>query len=88
MSGFDVRDAARAMRRDSWVRPHLRTHWKMLAAAVLLSSLAFVFASALMFTSGYMIEPGGDHTVHRARVAPAFHLRSHIRRGEAGAAIP
>lgn len=55
MSGFDVRDAARAMRRDSWVRPHLRTHWKMLAAAVLLSSLAFVFASALMFTSGYMI---------------------------------
>lgn len=55
MSGFDVRDAARAMRHDSWVRPHLRTHWKMLAAAVLLSSLAFVFASALMFTSGYMI---------------------------------
>ena len=55
MGGFDVRDAARAMRRDSWVRPHLRTHWKMLAAAVLLSSLAFVFASALMFTSGYMI---------------------------------
>ena len=55
MSGFDVRDAARAMRQDSWVRPHLRTHWKMLAAAVVLSSLAFVFASALMFTSGYMI---------------------------------
>lgn len=55
MGGFDVRDAARTMRRDSWVGPHLRTHWKMLAAAVLLSSLAFVFASALMFTSGYMI---------------------------------
>lgn len=55
MSGFDARGAVHAMRHDSWVRPFLRDHWKMLALAVLLSVSAFVFASALMFVSGYMI---------------------------------
>ena len=41
--------------RDGWVRPFLREHRLLLAIAVLLSVMSVLFASALMFTSGYMI---------------------------------
>lgn len=44
-----------AWRSDSWVRPCVKKYWKAFAAALVLSVVAYVFASALMFTSGYMI---------------------------------
>ncbi len=49
-SGF--RDA---WKRDAWVRPFLARYRGVLAAAIALSVIAYVFAAALMFTSGYMI---------------------------------
>ncbi len=49
-SGF--RDA---WKRDAWVRPFLARYRGVLAAAIVLSVIAYVFAAALMFTSGYMI---------------------------------
>lgn len=44
-----------AWRRDGWVRPYLSRYRGVLAAAVVLSVVAYAFAAALMFTSGYMI---------------------------------
>lgn len=42
-------------KRDGWVRPYLSRYRGVLAAAVGLSVVAYLFAAALMFTSGYMI---------------------------------
>lgn len=52
--GYAV-SAFAALRRDTWVRPFLRSHGVVLAVAVVLSVVASIFASALMFTSGFMI---------------------------------
>ena len=41
--------------RDRWVRPFLKQYRRALLAALLLGVATFVFASALMVTSGYLI---------------------------------
>lgn len=41
--------------RESWVGPYMKRYGGMLAAAIAISALAYVFAAGLMFTSGYMI---------------------------------
>lgn len=58
--------AARAgvWKRDSWVRPYFRQYRKVLLAAMALGLATFLFAAALMFTSGWLIGgaaemPGG-----------------------------
>ena len=58
-----VREEARAKvahsrevwRSDRWVKPFFKQYRKSLVAALVLGILAFVFASALMFSSGYLI---------------------------------
>lgn len=40
---------------DQWVKPFFKQYKKMLALALFLGLLTFIFASALMFTSGYLI---------------------------------
>lgn len=55
MASRYARGAFASLRRDTWVRPFLRSHGFVLAAATCLSVLACIFASALMFTSGFMI---------------------------------
>ncbi|MDO4290557.1 MAG: thiol reductant ABC exporter subunit CydC [Eggerthellaceae bacterium] len=50
MSGFRG-----VWKNDTWVRPFFARYGGVLALAVALGLLAFVFAGALMFTSGYMI---------------------------------
>lgn len=42
-------------REDEWVKPFFARYAHILALTLLLGLLAFVFAGALMFTSGYMI---------------------------------
>ena len=42
-------------RGDRWVKPFFKQYRKALVAALVLGILAFVFASALMFSSGYLI---------------------------------
>ncbi|EJZ84668.1 thiol reductant ABC exporter subunit CydC [Slackia piriformis] len=44
-----------AWRQDEWVKPFFARYAHILALTLLLGLLAFVFAGALMFTSGYMI---------------------------------
>ncbi|WP_080797472.1 thiol reductant ABC exporter subunit CydC [Arabiibacter massiliensis] len=46
---------AAVLRRDAWVRPFFFRYRKALALALLLGVLTFAFASALMFTSGYLV---------------------------------
>lgn len=43
------------LRRDRWVKPFFRRYAKVLALALFLGLATFVFASALMFTSGYLV---------------------------------
>ncbi|MBQ3106915.1 MAG: thiol reductant ABC exporter subunit CydC [Eggerthellaceae bacterium] len=45
----------RAWRSDEWVKPFVVRYGRVLALAVFLGVVAFVFAGGLMFTSGYMI---------------------------------
>ncbi len=40
---------------DEWVRPFVARYRRVLAAALLLGLVAFLFSAALMFTSGFMI---------------------------------
>lgn len=47
--------AARRARHGSWIAPYLKRYGGALALAIALSVVAFIFAAALMFTSGYMI---------------------------------
>ncbi|MEE0844675.1 MAG: thiol reductant ABC exporter subunit CydC [Eggerthellaceae bacterium] len=42
-------------RRDSWVKPFFKQYRRALALALALGIATFVFAAALMFTSGYLI---------------------------------
>ncbi len=42
-------------RGDAWVKPFFTRYRKVLALTLALGLAAFVFAGALMFTSGYMI---------------------------------
>lgn len=44
-----------AWRADTWVKPYLHRYGRVLALTLILGLLAFLFAGALMFTSGYMI---------------------------------
>lgn len=46
---------ANIWKRDTWVLPLLKKHRKAFLLALALSVGVFIFASALMFTSGYMI---------------------------------
>lgn len=50
-----VRSYARLWARDTWVKPFFARYGKTLAATLGLGLAAFVFAAALMFTSGFMI---------------------------------
>ena len=50
-----VRFYARLWARDTWVKPFFARYGKTLAATLGLGLAAFVFAAALMFTSGFMI---------------------------------
>lgn len=45
----------KAVLNDSWIKPYLQQHKKFLCLVILLGTLTFVSASALMFTSGYLI---------------------------------
>ncbi|WP_042347737.1 thiol reductant ABC exporter subunit CydC [Bacillus massiliigorillae] len=45
----------RAVLNDSWVKPYLQQNKKLLCLVLLLGTLTFFCASALMFTSGYLI---------------------------------
>ena len=49
------RESAPLWRRDRWVKPFFKQYRKALAAALALGVATFVFAAALMFTSGYLI---------------------------------
>ena len=40
---------------DKWVKPYFRLYRRALFVSLALGILAMVFASALMFTSGYLI---------------------------------
>ena len=42
-------------RQDEWVKPFFARYAHILALTLFLGLLAFIFAGALMFTSGYMI---------------------------------
>lgn len=42
-------------RHDEWVKPFVARYRRVLAAALLLGLVAFLFSAALMFTSGFMI---------------------------------
>ena len=44
-----------AWRQDEWVKPFFARYAHILALTLFLGLLAFIFAGALMFTSGYMI---------------------------------
>ena len=46
---------ASVLRRDAWVKPFFFRYRKALALALFLGLLTFGFASALMFTSGYLV---------------------------------
>lgn len=43
------------MRRDTWIKPFFKQYRRALALALVLGVATFVFAAALMFTSGYLI---------------------------------
>lgn len=45
----------KAVLNDSWVKPYLQQNKKLLCLVLLLGALTFFSASALMFTSGYLI---------------------------------
>lgn len=48
-------DAVRVWKDDTWVRPFFGRYRKVLVLALFLGLMTFIFASALMFTSGYLI---------------------------------
>ncbi len=50
-----MKDLIALLRTDAWVMPLFRSYRKPLVLALVLGFLMFVFASALMFTSGYLI---------------------------------
>ncbi|NHM16172.1 thiol reductant ABC exporter subunit CydC [Eggerthellaceae bacterium zg-887] len=50
-----MKDLIALLRADAWVMPLFRSYRKPLVLALVLGFLMFVFASALMFTSGYLI---------------------------------
>lgn len=53
---FDVKSALGCIwDKDSWVRPYIRRYRPYLAGAIVLSVLALLFGSGMMFVSGYMI---------------------------------
>ncbi|MBQ6455459.1 MAG: thiol reductant ABC exporter subunit CydC [Eggerthellaceae bacterium] len=50
-----IKRARQALARDRWVKPYFKLYRKALIVSLLLGIIAMVFASALMFTSGYLI---------------------------------
>jgi ATP-binding cassette subfamily C protein CydC len=55
-----ARRTARPKKPDRWVRPFLKRYRSLLALALALGVLTAVFASALMFTSGYLISKAAE----------------------------
>ncbi len=52
--------APNAKRKDIWVHPYFKQYKRALALALLLGVATFGFASALMFTSGYLISASAE----------------------------
>ncbi|MBE6464313.1 MAG: thiol reductant ABC exporter subunit CydC [Eggerthellaceae bacterium] len=50
-----IESVRQTLARDRWVKPYFKLYRKALIVSLLLGILAMVFASALMFTSGYLI---------------------------------
>lgn len=50
----------RTWKRDTWVKPFFKQYRKMLALALFLGLVTFVFAAGLMFTSGYLISGAAE----------------------------
>lgn len=68
MSGHSTSWGA-VLKRDRWVKPFFKQYRRALALALILGLATFVFAGALMFTSGYLISraaemPGNILMIH------------------------
>ncbi|WP_281654750.1 thiol reductant ABC exporter subunit CydC [Eggerthella sinensis] len=50
----------RTWKRDTWVKPFFKQYRKVLALALFLGLVTFVFAAGLMFTSGYLISGAAE----------------------------
>ena len=50
----------RTWKRDKWVKPFFKQYRKVLALALFLGLVTFVFAAGLMFTSGYLISGAAE----------------------------
>lgn len=57
---MSMRSIAGVWKRDQWVRPFLKQYRKVLVLALFLGLATFLFAGALMFTSGYLISSSAE----------------------------